>query len=90
MAVAVTDVLPNALSAVYTFFDPTLGRFSPGVFAILWQIDEARRRGLKHLYMGYWIADSKKMRYKDQYRPLEAWNGRAWRRFEPDESITLN
>ena len=87
MAVAVTDLLPNALSAVYTFFDPALGRFSPGVFAILWQIDEARRRGLKHLYLGYWIEDSTKMRYKDEYRPLEAWNGREWRRFESGEAI---
>lgn len=90
MAVAVTDVLPNALSAVYTFFDPTLGRFSPGVFSILWQIEEARRRGLKHLYLGYWIAASEKMRYKNQYRPLEAWNGRAWRRFEQGQTIALD
>lgn len=90
MAVAVTDILPNALSAVYTFFEPALSRFSPGVLSILWQIDEARRRGLKHLYLGYWIANSGKMRYKEQYRPLEAWNGYEWRRFERDESISLD
>lgn len=90
MAVAVTDVLPNALSAVYTFFDPALSHFSPGVFSILWQIEEARRRGLKHLYLGYWIADSNKMRYKDQYRPLEAWNGRTWQRFEPGQAVAVD
>lgn len=82
IAVAVTDLLPNALSAVYTFFDPDLERESPGVLAVLWQIQEARRRGLAYLYLGYWIGACPKMSYKDQYRPLEAWNGRCWRRYE--------
>ncbi len=88
MAVAVTDQLAHALSAVYTFFDPALSHHSPGVFAILWQIGEARRLGLQHLYLGYWISDSGKMNYKAEYRPLEAWNGYAWRRFEPGETLS--
>jgi arginine-tRNA-protein transferase len=88
VAVAVTDILPNALSAVYTFFDPNQGYDSPGVFAILWQIQEARRRGLEHLYLGYWIGDCHKMSYKDQYRPLEAWNGQHWRRYERGEVLS--
>ncbi len=87
MAVAVTDRLPNALSAVYTFFDPLLSEFSPGVYSVLWQISEARRRGLEHLYLGYWIGESEKMSYKEQYRPLEAWDGREWRRFEAGEAL---
>jgi arginine-tRNA-protein transferase len=78
MAIAVTDQLTNALSAVYTFFDPDLSAHSPGVFAILWQLRYARTLGLSHLYLGYWIAKSDKMNYKSQYRPLEAWNGRSW------------
>jgi len=82
IAVAVTDVLPNALSAVYTFFDPDWSHDSPGVLAVLWQIQEAQRRGLEHLYLGYWIGVCHKMSYKDQYRPLEAWDGRRWRRYE--------
>jgi leucyl-tRNA---protein transferase len=87
LAVAVTDVLPDALSAVYTFFDPDLARDSPGVLAVLWQIEEARRRGLKHLYLGYWIGACDKMSYKDQYRPLEVWDGRHWRCYGPGEPL---
>lgn len=87
MAVAVTDVLPDALSAVYTFFDPDLSAVSPGTFAILWQIEEARRRGHRHLYLGYWIGGCGKMSYKEGFRPLEAWDGRKWRRFEPGTTI---
>ena len=78
MAVAVTDVLPNVLSAVYTFFDPALERFSPGVLAILWQIEEARRRGLEYLYLGYWIAESPKMAYKIRFRPAQILVNNEW------------
>jgi arginine-tRNA-protein transferase len=87
LAVAVTDVLPQALSAVYTFFEPQMSSLGLGVFAVLWQIEEARRRGLSHLYLGYWIAESEKMRYKEGYRPLEAWDGERWRRFEAGDPL---
>ena len=87
MGVAVTDVLPNALSAVYTFFDPGQSARSPGTFAILWQIAEAHRRGLAHLYLGYWIGACRKMSYKERFRPIEAWDGRQWRRYGPDDPL---
>jgi leucyl-tRNA---protein transferase len=87
MAVAVTDLLPSALSAVYTFFDPDLSDRAPGTCAILAQIQEARRLGLEHLYLGYWIQDCRKMSYKDRYRPTEAWDGSAWRHLGRGESI---
>lgn len=90
IAVAITDVLPNALSAVYTFFDPEQAHYSPGVLAIMWQIEEARRRNLPFLYLGYWINNCQKMRYKDQYRPLEAWNGQNWQRYERNEMLVCN
>lgn len=80
MAVAVTDILPNGLSAIYTFFDPDEEWRSLGRYCILWQIEETRRRGLFGLYLGYWIRDCRKMRYKTEYRPLELLIQRHWRR----------
>lgn len=77
-AVAVVDVLNNALSAVYTFFDPAFDDYSPGVFAVLWQIDTARRLGLDFVYLGFWIKDCRKMRYKTEYQPLEGLIGQQW------------
>ena len=53
LAVAVTDVLPNGLSAVYTFYDPDEEHRSLGRFAILWQIAETARQGLHAVYLGY-------------------------------------
>lgn len=81
VAVAVTDALVNGLSAVYTFYDPEL-EGSPGVHAVLWQIEAARRRGLQWLYLGYWIAECRKMSYKVRYRPCEVFVDGVWR--EPD------
>lgn len=79
IAVAVTDELPSALSAVYTFFDPDEAKRGLGTLAILSQIDWARREGLAHLYLGFWIKDHQKMGYKQNFRPLERLEGRGWR-----------
>lgn len=80
-AVAVTDRLPRSLSAVYTFFDPRMKGRALGNYAILCQVEEARRLGLQHLYLGYWIAECSKMSYKDRFRPVEALLGERWRRY---------
>jgi arginine-tRNA-protein transferase len=87
MAVAVTDVTPGGLSAVYTFFDPALSSRSPGTFAILCQIEAARGLGLPYLYLGYWIEDCRKMNYKTRFRPVEAWDGQRWHACGPGQSI---
>ena len=54
-----------------------------GTFNILWQIEQCRRLGLEHLYLGYWIEESPKMAYKSLFRPLEALRDGRW---EPLES----
>ncbi len=77
-AVAIVDCLDNALSAVYTFFDPKFSDYSPGVYAVLWQIQHAQNLGLDSLYLGYWIADCQKMNYKDQYQPLQGFIDGQW------------
>lgn len=83
VAVAVTDVLPESLSAVYTFFDPAQSARSLGTFAILAQIEHARREGLQFLYLGFWIEGHRKMHYKQSFRPMQLLVGREWQDFEP-------
>ncbi|SDU07381.1 arginyltransferase [Halopseudomonas salegens] len=78
IAVAVTDIMENGLSAVYTYFAPEHERRSLGRFAILWQVEEARRRQLPALYLGYWIKQCRKMNYKTEYRPLEMLVNQRW------------
>lgn len=78
VSVAVTDQQPGGLSAIYTFFEPTLEHRSLGVAAILEQIALARDLGLDFLYLGYWIRDCDKMRYKTDYRPLQVFVNGSW------------
>jgi leucyl-tRNA---protein transferase len=80
LAVAVTDVVANALSAVYTFYDPDAAERGLGTYAILQQIAWAQREGKRHLYLGYWIDGHPKMAYKRRYRPLESFDGQGWSR----------
>jgi arginine-tRNA-protein transferase len=53
------------------------------------QIEAARRMGVAYLYLGYWLRESPKMRYKDRFRPIEAWNGHDWMRFERARAVKL-
>lgn len=78
IGIAVTDVLPNGMSAVYTFYDPSEKKRSLGVFGILWQIAETRRLGLDAVYLGYWIKGCRKMSYKTEYRPIELFVNQRW------------
>lgn len=87
LGVAVTDQAGDGLSAVYTFFDPELASRSLGTFSVLAQLQLARQLGLPYLYLGYWIRDSAKMRYKADYRPIEIFRNERWHRYEQGQPI---
>ena len=78
VGVVVVDSLMDSFSAVYTFYAPEYRRRGIGVYAILWQIAEAKRLGLSWVYLGYWISECSKMRYKGHYQPLEIYRGGHW------------
>lgn len=84
LAVAVTDIVDDALSAVYTFYDPDESARGLGTLAILHQIEWARRDGRSHLYLGYWIQGHARMDYKRRFQPLEQYDARAWRPLSRD------
>ena len=74
-----TDRLGDGLSAVYSFFAPELERQSLGTYTILWLIERARRTAQPYVYLGYWVAESRKMAYKARFRPSEILAAGAWR-----------
>ena len=74
----ITDHVNDGLSAVYSFFDPDEPRRSLGVQLILTLINEAQRRDLSYVYLGYWISASRKMAYKARFRPLQALGPQGW------------
>ena len=81
VAVAVTDVLPTALSAIYTFFDPDYEQYSMGSFSIINQMRVCREQDKSHLYLGYQIDGCQKMNYKTKFKPYERLIRAQWTKF---------
>ena len=83
VAVALTDVMPDGLSMVYSFYDPDLDQRGLGNLLILDHIQQVKLAGLTYVYLGYWVKDSPKMAYKGRFHPLEVQRGPlGWRRLE--------
>jgi arginine-tRNA-protein transferase len=82
LAVALTDVLSDGLSMVYSFFEPDEGDRSLGTFMILDHIERAKRMGLPYVYLGYWVPGSRKMDYKGRFLPQERLMPSGWSRVE--------
>jgi arginine-tRNA-protein transferase len=82
IACALTDILSNGLSMVYSFYEPddSLER-SLGTFMILDHIDRARKLKLPYLYLGYWVEKSPKMEYKSRFLPQERLTSKGWGRY---------
>lgn len=82
VAVALSDVLGDGLSMVYSFFEPEQGTRSLGTFMILDHIARARRMGLPYCYLGYWVRGSRKMDYKGSFLPQERLTPEGWARVD--------
>jgi arginine-tRNA-protein transferase len=82
LAVALTDVLSDGLSMVYSFFDSDEASRSLGTFMILDHIARANEMGLAYVYLGYWVQGSRKMDYKARFLPQQRLTPDGWRRVE--------
>jgi leucyl-tRNA---protein transferase len=84
VGVGYVDQLPDGLSAIYFFHDPDERRRSLGTFNVLTLIDQARRRGLPYVYLGYYVAGCRSLEYKARYRPHDILRGNGnWQRVTP-------
>jgi leucyl-tRNA---protein transferase len=82
IAVALTDVLVDGLSMVYSFFEPDEAPRSLGTLMVLDHIERARHMGLPYVYLGYWVRGSRKMDYKSRFLPQERLTPEGWMRAE--------
>lgn len=79
LGVCLTDWLSDGLSAVYSFYDTEQPHRSLGTQAVMWLVERAQAAGLPYVYLGYWVPQSRKMAYKQRFRPSEVLIGGAWR-----------
>jgi arginine-tRNA-protein transferase len=82
LAIALTDVLGDGLSMVYSCFEPDQAARSLGTFMVLDHIARAQRMGLAYVYLGYWVRGSRKMDYKSRFLPQERLMPDGWARVE--------
>ncbi|HEY0282627.1 MAG TPA: hypothetical protein VGC27_08390, partial [Rhizomicrobium sp.] len=78
VACALTDVLRDGLSMVYSFYHPGEDARSLGTYMILDHVRAVQMRTQPHVYLGYWVRGSAKMDYKSRFRPLEALTRDGW------------
>jgi arginine-tRNA-protein transferase len=83
VAVMLADRQKDALSAVYSLYDPDMTSRSLGTWMVLWLVESAGAMGIPHVYLGYWIAESPKMAYKARFHPLEGLGPDGWMRIAP-------
>ena len=89
VACALTDRLRDGLSMVYSFFHPGEDARSLGTYMILDHVRTRAERGLRHVYLGYWVRGSEKMDYKTRFSPLEALAAKAGSGFKSDSPPSL-
>jgi len=78
VAVMLADRQADAMSAVYSLYEPDLPARSLGTSMILWLVERARSEKIPYVYLGYWIAESSKMAYKARFSPLEGLGPGGW------------
>jgi arginine-tRNA-protein transferase len=86
ISVSVTDHLctddTSAWSAFYCFYDPDYQVNSLGKYAVLQQLDLAKKQKIEFLYLGYYIHNCQKMNYKNQFNPHQRFINQQWKRFD--------
>lgn len=82
MAISISDWGKESLNAVYTFFDPSFKGLGLGTYSILRQVELCRERGLKKMYLGFYVAQNAHMAYKANYTPHERFINGQWQAFD--------
>jgi arginine-tRNA-protein transferase len=78
VGVGLFDETPTALSAAFFFHDPApeYARMSLGTLNVLMLVEDARAKGLPHVYLGYRVSGCPSLRYKSSFRPHEVLGNR--------------
>jgi len=83
VGVDLIDVLPNGISSIYFYYDPSFEKYSLGTYSMLEQIKLAKENDLSWIYMGYYVKSCQSLEYKRRYTPYLVLQGRPSNEHEP-------
>jgi arginine-tRNA-protein transferase len=69
VGVDIVDFLEDGVSSIYFYYDPDYRAYSLGKYSIYKQIEFAKKRDLKWIYIGYSVKDCASLNYKENYKP---------------------
>jgi arginine-tRNA-protein transferase len=78
MGAVLLDEGDKDLSAVYSFFDPSLDKLGLGNYMIIQCILFGQKRNYKYLYLGYYIKEISSMSYKKRFKPGQILENNEW------------
>ena len=76
VGLGIVDAVPDALSAVYFFWDPAHAPDSLGTAHVVTLVEDAKAHGIAHVYLGYRVEGCASLSYKGRYGPHELLEGR--------------
>jgi len=80
IGVGYVDLVPDGLSLIYFYYDPKERDRSLGTWNVLCGLAEAARRGIPHVYLGYFVEGCRSLEYKARFTPNEVleWSSGDW------------
>lgn len=81
IGVGIVDGALDALSSNYFYYDTDFLSRRPGVFSVINEILLCRQLGRKYYYLGFYVEETSKMRYKKDFRPNQIYEGGEWKDF---------
>jgi arginine-tRNA-protein transferase len=71
VGVDIVDFLRDGISSIYFYYDPSFREYSLGKYSIYKQIEFAKKRELKWIYIGYSVKNCPSLNYKEKYKPYQ-------------------
>lgn len=83
VGVDLIDILPQGISSIYFYYDPSFEKYSLGTYSMLQQIKMAKDNDLSWIYMGYYVKSCQSLEYKSRYTPYLVLQGRPFDKHDP-------
>ncbi len=71
VGVDLIDFIEDGVSSIYFYYDPDYASLSLGKYSLYKQIEFAKKRGLRWIYLGYYVKYCNSLNYKAEYKPYE-------------------